>query len=252
MSPFYFRMNYLLIDIGNTRIKCSLSVKGRMGRSVSSEYLKHKFKNSFDELIKKYSGLFDELYISTLDRKYKSIIKSKVKNCKVNFVNSKSLLPVKIDYANSLGSDRICSAVGAFKKFPEYNNLLVIDMGTATTFNIVSNGVFRGGMISAGLKTASEGLLKKTTLPNVVLNSKIELLNKTTRNGIISGLVFQQVFFIEKVIEEYKKMFKNLFVVVTGGVSLIIGKKVEGVNKNEPYLVLEGLNQIALYNQKIK
>ena len=220
-----------------------------MEEPVSFIYSKNKFKNQFSALLNKYNGLFDELYISTLDKEYKIIIKSKVNKYKVNFVNNKSLLPIKIDYSNTLGSDRVCSAVGAFMKFPGYKNILVIDMGTATTFNIVSNGVYKGGMISAGLKTASEGLLKSTTLPKVILTGNIKLINKNTKDSIISGLVYQQVLFIEKVIEMYKRKFKNLLVVITGGVSQIIGKNIEGVNKIELNLVLMGLNQIALHNK---
>lgn len=245
-------MNYLLIDIGNSRIKCSLSVNGKMCRYFSILYDKRKFLKHFQSILSHYQNQFNELFISSLDKKYNSVIKTLSLNCKINFISSESLLPLKIDYAKTLGSDRICSAVGAFIKFNNRENILVIDSGTATTFNVISDGIYKGGMISAGLKTASEALLNKTTLPKIVLNSKISLVNKSTKSSIISGLVFQHVLFIEKAIELYKNMFKNLFVVMTGGGAEVFGKKIKGVNKIELELVLEGLNYIALHNKKIQ
>ena len=243
-------MNNLLIDIGNSRMKCSLSVNGKMSRFHSILYDKRKFRKQFQSVLFHYKDKFNELFVSSLDRKYNSVIESLSLKCKINFISSESSLPLKIDYAKTLGSDRICSAVGALKKFSKHINILVIDLGTATTFNIISNGIYKGGMISAGLNTASVALLNKTTLPKVVLNSKIGLVNKSTKSAIISGLVLQQVLFIEKAIEMYKKLFKNLFVIITGGGAGIIGKKINGIDKIELQLVLEGLNYIALHNKK--
>lgn len=223
-----------------------------MSRFHSVSYDKRKFRKYFQSVLHHYQNKFNELYISSLDKKYNSVIESLSLECKINFISTQSLLPLKIDYAKTLGSDRICSAVGAFKKFGKQNNILVIDSGTATTFNVISDGIYKGGMISAGLKTASEALLNKTTLPKIVLNSKISLVNKSTKSSIISGLILQHVLFLEKAVELYKNMFKNLFVVMTGGGAEVIGKKIKGVNKIELELVLEGLNYIALHNKKIQ
>ncbi|MFA5012863.1 MAG: type III pantothenate kinase [Ignavibacteria bacterium] len=243
-------MNYLLIDIGNTRIKCSLSADGKMSSPELFTYEKEMFRKHFRVLLNRYKGRFDEVYVSSLNKNFNKIIKTIISDFKVRFIIAKSSLPIRFDYAKTLGSDRICSAVGAYSKYRKHRNILVIDLGTATTFNIISNGIYRGGMISAGIKTASEALLKKTTLPNVVLNSRTNLVNRTTKSAVISGLILQQVFFIEKSIEEYRKLFERLFVVITGGGSEIFGNKIKGVNKIELHLVLEGLNILATYNSK--
>lgn len=244
-------MNILLIDIGNSRIKSSLSVNGKMTKPIFLVYIKNKFEKHIRFLLNKYKGQFTEIYISSIDKEYITAIRKLLPNHKVNYISKKMFLPIKIEYAASLGSDRISSSVGAFTKFNDRKNILIIDMGTATTFNIISNGVYKGGMISAGLVSAMEVLYKKTTLPKVVLNNDVKILSKTTNSAIISGLVFQQVFFIEKVIEKYKNIFKNLYVIITGGASEILSKKIKGVNKIVPNLVLEGLNYIAIYNQRI-
>lgn len=194
----------------------------------------------------------ESAYISLLDRCSHNEVTSLTHEYIPKFVNTQIPLPIKIDYTNTLGSDRICSAVGAYKKFKKRSNILIIDFGTATTFNVVSKGVYKGGMISTGIKTSADALLTKTTLPKVSLIHKVKLINKDTENAIKSGLVFQQVFFVQKAIEEYKKLFKEMFVVATGGGMETMKKHVKYINKVEPNLVLEGLNHIGIYNETIR
>lgn len=236
----------------------------KLGKIQSLEYRKVNVFRDFAEFIGQYkpegdnplyreaNRKFDSLYFSLVD----SSIASKLtfdNNWMTPFVvKATSPLPIKIDYAETLGSDRICSAVGAYSKFKDKKSILIIDLGTATTFNIVSDGVFKGGMISTGIRTSAEALMNKTTLPKVILSSKVKLINNDTHNAIISGIVLQQVLFIQKAIEEYKKLYKGLYVVSTGGGAEIIKKHETGIDKYEPNLVLEGLNQIAIYNETIR
>ena len=245
-------MNFLLIDIGNSRIKCSLSINGKMSRFKSVLYNKRDFIKHFRSVLNYYQNKFTGIYISSLDKKYNSSIKGIRLKCNITFISADSILPLKIDYEKTLGSDRICSAVGAFMKYGNHKNILVIDSGTAVTFNLISAGIYKGGMISAGLNTASDALLFKTTLPKIVLNRNISIINKSTKSSIISGLILQHVLFIEKAVELYRIMFKKLLVIMTGGGAEIIPNKIKGVDKIELTLVLEGLNYIALHNQKIK
>ncbi len=245
-------MNYLLIDIGNSKIKFTLSKNGKLQKADSITYNKSGLSKFISNILKTYKNKFDKIFLSSLDSKNNSILKSVTKKYNTIFISVKTKMPVKIDYMKTLGSDRICSSVAAFSKYSKHKNILVIDLGTATTFNIISKGVYKGGMISAGIKTAADALLNKTSLPNVVFNGKISLINRTTKNAIKSGIIFQQILFIQKAIEEYKKIYKDLFVVATGGGTEIIGKRLKDADRIELNLVLEGLNQIALYNETVR
>jgi type III pantothenate kinase len=258
-------MKRLLIDIGNTRIKGCIAEDKKLGKINSITYDKSDIIKEYSDFINKLrpagnhnylfdkivSG-FDSIYVSLVDYNLFHKISFISKGTIPFFINTSIPLPIEIDYTHTLGSDRICSAVGAYKKFKNKSNILIIDLGTATTFNIVSKGVFKGGMISTGIKTSADALMNKTTLPKVFLKARIKLVNNETEGAIVSGIVFQQVMFIQKAIEEYRKLFKDLYVVATGGGSAIIQQHDIGIDKYEPNLVLEGLNIIAIYNETIR
>lgn len=242
-------MNYLLIDIGNTKIKYALSIKGVLKKSFSVHYKKPLIGNYISGIISKNKININKIFISSLDKRNNSEIKKITNAANKIFVTSRTKLPFTIDYEKSLGSDRICSAVAAFSKYSMKENILVIDMGTATTFNIISKGVFLGGMISPGIKTAAYALFQKTALPEVNLNRNASIINKTTKSAIRSGIVLQQSFFIRKAIEEYKIIYNNLFVIATGGGAMALGKELFNADVFEKNLVLEGLNIIAKFNE---
>lgn len=172
--------------------------------------------------------------------------------CKTNFVNAATPVPLLIDYEKSLGSDRICSALGAVSKYPGHKNMLVLDFGTATTVNLISNGVYKGGMIAAGLVTSAHSLNARTTLPFAALSLKADIENRKTKNAIASGLILQQVFFAEKTIEAFNKRYKKLFTVCTGGNLVILKKYLLSADAFDNNLVIEGLNTIMKYNENIR
>ena len=129
-----------------------------------------------------------------------------------------------------------------FNKYPKRKKILIIDFGTATTYNLIINGVFEGGMITPGIETSLKSLIANTSLPNVKIESKSKLITYDTKNNIKSGIWFQHFFAIEKIILELKKKHRNLFVVSTGGLSKLIYNNTNLVNRFEKNLVLEGIN----------
>ena len=160
------------------------------------------------------------------------------------FINKKIKLPIKIKYSSTLGSDRICSAVAAFSKYRKRKKILIIDFGTATTYNLLINGIYEGGIITPGVETSLHSLINKTSLPIVKLDSKVKLITNDTINNIKSGIWFQNLYTVERIIQEIKKKHKNLFVIATGGLSHLIYGKSELIDKLEKDLVLEGINFI--------
>lgn len=247
----------ILIDIGNSSIKACISVDGVLSRHRAAANSKVKFQVLFGKLLNEFREYgISSAYVSSLDKTKMKIIAESVKKKtgagKTHFVSAATPTPLLIDYEKSLGSDRICSALGAVSKYPGYKNILVLDFGTATTVNFISNGVYKGGMIAAGLVTSARSLNSRTTLPRAALSLKADIENRKTKNAIASGLILQQVFFAEKTIEVFRKKYKRLFTVCTGGNLAILKKYLASADAFDANLVIEGLNTIMRYNENIR
>lgn len=246
--------NNLLIDIGNSHIKAAIGLQDASLKDIKKfEYDKkhqyEKLNHIISSFIKKSKNINEitKVGISLLDLKIKPAIRNLIKTyfrSSLVFINKNIKLPIKINYSSTLGSDRICSAVAAFSKYKKRKKILIIDFGTATTINLLINGVFEGGMITPGVETSLHSLINKTTLPKVKFDSKVNLITNDTVNNIKSGIWFQNLFTVERIIQEIKKKHKNLFVIATGGLSHLIYHKTELINKIEKDLVLEGINYI--------
>lgn len=247
----------ILIDIGNSSIKACLSVNGVISGHRAVTNTKSKFQVLFRKLLNEFreSGI-TSAYVSSLDKTKRKIIAESVKKKtgagKILFVSASTSVPLLIDYEKSLGSDRICSALGAVAKYPGHKNILVLDFGTATTVNFISNGVYKGGMIAAGLVTSARSLNMRTTLPYAALTLKADMENKKTKNAIASGLILQQVFFAQKTMEAFRKKYKKIFTVCTGGNLAILKKYLASADAFDTNLVIEGLNTIMKYNENIR
>ncbi|MDD5361564.1 MAG: type III pantothenate kinase [Ignavibacteria bacterium] len=247
-------MKGLLLDIGNSRFKGCITSGGKLSAARISAYRKDFKTSDFRKFVSEFGKYeIDFVYISNNDKLseniFTKILFAIFGKVKIVFINKKTPLPVKIDYAESLGSDRICSAAGAIAKYGKHKNILVFDFGTATTVNLITNGTYKGGMIAAGLQTCADTLFKKTTLPEVSFTKKTSLINKDTERAIISGLIFQQAFFVNTTIAELKREFKNLYVVCTGGGLKFIRRYIKSADKFDDSLVMYGLNIIAVYNE---
>ncbi|MBL7127658.1 MAG: type III pantothenate kinase [Ignavibacteria bacterium] len=246
--------NNLLIDIGNSHIKAAIGLRDASLKNIKKiEYEKEYQSEKLNDIISTFVNKNKDIYkitkvgISLLDLKIRSAIIDLVKiyfSSSPVFINKKIKLPIKIKYSSTLGSDRICSTVGAYYKYRKRKKILIIDFGTATTYNLLINGVFEGGMITPGVETSLQSLINKTSLPKVKIDSKVKLITNDTVNNIKSGIWFQNLFTVERIIQEIKKKHKNLFVIATGGLSHLIYDKTELINKLEKNLVLEGINYI--------
>ncbi len=247
----------ILIDIGNSSIKACLSVNGVLSRHRSADNSKARFPVIFNRLLNEFQKLgISSAYVSSLDKTKNKIIAESVKKktgaLKTHFVSTAASAPLLIDYEKSLGSDRICSALGAAAKYPGHKNMLVLDFGTATTVNFISGGVYKGGMIAAGLVTSARSLNLMTTLPYASLTLKADIENKRTDNAIASGLILQQVFFARETIKAFRKKYKKIFTVCTGGNLALLKKYLASADAFDTNLVIEGLNTIMKYNENIR
>ncbi|MBK9334198.1 MAG: type III pantothenate kinase [Ignavibacteria bacterium] len=248
----------LLIDIGNSAVKAaSGSFQGNKISFIYGEaYNKDKFEKQFNSFIKKLKNgfpgnSFEFTGISSLNVRQNSFIRKTISNyfdTKPVFIDLKLKLPLKIDYADTLGNDRICSAVAANDKFPG-KNILVIDFGTATTFTLVSNGILKGGIISPGILTALNSLTEKASLIKTDPQFPKALINNTTEANINAGVLYQTLYFCERVISETTKKYRGLKVIAAGGFSGLISGKTKLIDVTDKELVFKGINLILQRNE---
>jgi len=155
---------------------------------------------------------------------------------------------LRIDYQPpaTVGADRICNAVGGFTRFG--GPLVVIDFGTATTFDVVSGeGVYLGGVISLGLVGASQELHRVAAkLPKVDLVFPGLVVGQSTENSIQSGIMWGTVAMVEGLIRRIaEEMAWDRFqVIATGGMSALIASRSAAIHRVEPFLTLEGMRII--------
>ena len=163
--------------------------------------------------------------------------------------NLKIGIDINIDNPSEAGADRIVNAV-AVKKF--YNKpSIVIDFGTATTFDIVSkSGSYEGGIIAPGVNLSLEALyMAASRLPRIKVDNdkNINIVGKNTKDSMYSGIYWGYISLIEGLVKRIneEKNF-NYYVIATGGLSNLFSKNCSIIEKVDNELTLNGL--IHIYN----
>jgi type III pantothenate kinase len=156
-------------------------------------------------------------------------------------------MPILYGNPNEVGSDRIVNAVGAFDRYQ--CSLIVIDFGTATTFDAISQkGEYLGGAISPGIAISSEALFAHASkLPRVeILKPPERVVGKDTIGSIQAGLIFGYAGLVDGIVQRMKKeMTDNPKVIATGGLAPLIHDVAHTIESVEPDLTLQGLRIIS-------
>ena len=156
-------------------------------------------------------------------------------------------MPILYRNPGDVGADRIVNAVAAYRKFGK--SLIIIDFGTATTFDAISEkGEYLGGAISPGIMIASEALfMKASRLPRVeIFTPPLEVIGKDTAASIQSGIIFGYAGLVDGMVERMKReMGTDPKVVATGGLAELIRNVSNTIEAVEPLLTLHGLRIIA-------
>jgi len=160
---------------------------------------------------------------------------------------SVSSLPIRYKNPSEVGADRIVNAVAAFHKYQ--TSLVVIDFGTATTFDSISEkGEYLGGAISPGIMIASEALfMKASKLPRVEIFVPPEnVIGKDTASSIKAGIIFGYAGLVDGIVRRMQiEMDTNPKVIATGGLAELMYQVSETIEVVEPTLTLEGLRIIS-------
>ncbi len=154
-------------------------------------------------------------------------------------------MEIAIDAPEEAGPDRLVNAFAAAKLYAQ--PVIVVDFGTATTFDIVNDNKFIGGMITAGIKIQADALSNFTSrLPNVKIEAPKEAIGKNTIDAMLSGLVHGHSCMIDGMVEACEKeLGRKATIVATGGYSPIISDNLKRpFDVINPELTLEGLRMI--------
>jgi len=154
-------------------------------------------------------------------------------------------MPIRIDNPKEAGADRICNAVAAFEEYG--GPAVVVDLGTATTFDAVSgNGELLGAAISPGLAISANALVSRTAqLRRVEFNMPDRVIGKSTAEAIQSGVVTGYACLIEGMVERMKKeLGDGTVTVMTGGFAEVMEPNLTCIDHVDPWLVLKGLRII--------
>ena len=161
---------------------------------------------------------------------------------------------LRVDNAKEVGADRVVNNVSAVKKygFP----LIIIDFGTATTFNVIdAKGEFIGGVIAPGIKGSLDSLVNGTAkLPRVEIERPQSVIGKNTVTNMQSGIVFGFAGLVEYIVKKIKREMKceNIKAVATGGFSEVIANEVSCIDVVDKLLTLEGLKYLYDLNNAEK
>ena len=242
----------LVIDIGNSRTKIALFNEHDLMFNVPVE----NFSADHARLLRNEHPQLDRAILSSV-KPYDEELKSFLKNNFSYFLelDDKTRLPIENLYETpeTLGKDRLAAAVGANELFPD-QNLLIIDAGTAVTYDLVSDkNQFLGGNISPGLEMRYKALNQFTgRLPLVGPSDYYQQIGRNTVEAIRAGVQNGLIFEMEQTIELFNRNYQNLQIIMTGGDSYFFDKKLKYSIFVHFNLTLIGLNRILEHNAEKK
>ncbi len=252
----------LVIDIGNSNIVMGTYVEKNLQQHWRVSTDRQKTGDEYGMLINdlfRYQGIelkdISDIIISSV---VPPLVVPFAKMCERYFkikpliVGPGMKTGIVLHYENprAIGADRIVNVVGAFEIYG--GPAIVIDMGTATTFDVINeNGDFMGGVIAPGIMSSSEALISSTAkLPGVELVPPKNIICHNTIHGMQAGIIFGYVGQIDEIVRRIKAEFAaDMKVIATGGLATMIQKESNTIDKIDHFLTLTGLRVLYERNK---
>ena len=243
---------YILGDIGNSETKVFLvNSNNKIIKTLnfSSKKINSKILNSkFNYLVKDFSIIKKVLFCSVVPKSFylikKFLSKKTKKKCyEVKDLKLKSLININVNY-KQVGSDRLTNAISLLNN---KDNFIVLDFGTATTFDVIIKKSYKGGVIAPGIKISLNTLSDKATLiPKINLKQIKKVIGIDTISAVRSGFFWGYAGLIDNIINLIKKETgKSFKLVITGGFSDLFQKSIKTKFKKNKDITINGLIKIS-------
>ena len=243
---------YILGDIGNTETKIFLvSINNKIIKKLTystKDLNQTKLKKLFINFKIDYEKINKILFCSVVPKSFNIIKKflskkTKIKSYEVKDLNLKSLIRIKANY-KQVGSDRLTNAISLTNN---HNNFIIIDFGTATTFDVLIKNTYSGGIIAPGVKLSLNSLSDKATLiPKIDLKKIKNIIGNDTISAVRSGFFWGYAGLIDNIIYLIKKETRKSFkVIITGGFSDLFKKSIKTKVYHNKDITINGLIKIS-------
>ena len=234
----------LAIDVGNSRIKAAVFENSKLVEHFV--FVKDNLENSLSIIIKKFSSITDLVLSSVGNVEIESFLKYQ-NILKVHFINHQTAFPFNNLYQTplTLGIDRMVLSAGAVLQYPKKNRL-VIDAGTCITYDFIDEfDNYHGGAISPGLQLRYKALNDYTArLPLLALDNPENFIGSSTNAAIHAGVVNGLVYEMDGFIEDFEKKHSNFIIILTGGDTDFLAKRLKNTIFANSNFLLESLNNI--------
>jgi len=253
----------LVIDVGNTNTVMGLYE----GDSLVSDWrIRTVVDHTIDEYAIKILNLYQTAKVS--HKKINDVIISCVVPPMLNILEPlcekyfkikplivgpgiKTGMPIYYDNPKEVGADRIVNAVAARQKYE--GDLVIVDFGTATTFDYINKkGEYMGGCIAPGIVISSEALFEKASkLPRVEFSKPKAVIAKDTVSSMQAGIMYGYAGLIDGIVQRIKEEAQSKpTVIATGGLAVIVAPETKTIDIVDDMLTLEGLNIIYSRNKR--
>ena len=243
-------MKYLIGDIGNTSTKiCILNHKFKIIKHFEIDTKKNIKNNFLKRILSRYkikSLNPNFLFSSVVPLAFKEIKKrfkyTKYKIYEVKDFDLKKIIKLNVKNRKQLGSDRIANAIGVQK----FKNCLVVDFGTATTFDVVKNNIYEGGVIAPGVKLSITNLYNSTALlPLIKLKNIKKSFGKNTKDALNAGFMWGYEGLINNIINKIVKTNKTNFkIILTGGYANFFKNSIKKKVLTDQNITIKGIAKI--------
>ena len=241
---------YIIGDIGNSEVKiCIFSSKNKQVKKIvlKTSSINSKNLNKSISSIYKFNKNSKVLFSSVVPNVYKSVKffflkKFKIKTIEVKELKLKKFIQIKVN-KKQVGSDRLCNAIALTNKKSIF---IIIDFGTATTFDVVIKNQYLGGIIAPGVSLSLNTLISNASLiPNLKLKEIRQVLGKNTVSAVRSGFYWGYLGLVENIINKiYKQTKKKYKIVITGGFSSLFSKSLKVNPIIDKDITMKGLQRI--------
>ena len=236
----------LIVDIGNTCLKIALFEKNNL---IEKSYLLDNYLDNIKNILSK--NPVENSIVSNVGEINDELISVLNDNTDLVLFNNILKLPFKNTYSSeeTLGQDRIALVSSASYQFPD-ENVLIIDAGTCITYDFKNhNNEYIGGGISPGIKMRFKSLnLFTSKLPLIDVFDDFELIGNNTKESLISGVVNGTTMEIDGIIQQYCDKFKNIRIILTGGDSKFLLKRIKNTIFADQNFLTKGLNYLLEAN----